>query len=103
MRPEHFEAALFGWPTRPPAPRPAPRRPPATPAEAHRRRVLELASRHHLPDDTPVWTRSPSGLVLRHRDRWAAYEHVASRPRGGRQQATTFHDHHPNQTSTGRP
>jgi hypothetical protein len=96
MRAEQLEAVLFGWPARPTPPAAPRQRPQATPAEAHRNRVLEMASRHRLPDDTPVWTRSPSGLVLRHRDRWAAYEHVASRPGAGRHN-TTFHDHNPAQ------
>ena len=93
MTPDRFPVGL-AWPVRfPPPPAPKPRRQ-LTPADALRQRVLELSVRHRFDDDTSVWTRSPSGLVLRHSDRWAAYRHVATRPNAQRQR-TTFHDHNP--------
>lgn len=60
-------------------------------AERRHRQALELVWRSRVPDGVPIWTRTSSGLVRRHADRWAACLYAADKP------GTTFHEHHPNQ------
>jgi hypothetical protein len=66
-------------------------------AERRHRQALELVWRSRVPDGVPIWTRTASGLVRRHADRWSACTYAADKP------GTTFHEHHPTKPRTEQP